>query len=95
MLGIQLYSFFIHVVLDTERLDKAMHKSYQSTRPSANRLLQKKWDDKYYSEHRLLVNILIEKQIVSILRIPIPQINIMKYFVYLRLKTTESIIFKM
>ena len=32
-----------------------MHKSYQPTLPSANRLLQKKWDDKYYSEHRLLV----------------------------------------
>ncbi|CAF3284976.1 unnamed protein product [Rotaria socialis] len=32
-----------------------MHKSYQSTRPSANRLLQKRWDDKYFSEHRLLV----------------------------------------
>ncbi|CAF0753815.1 unnamed protein product [Rotaria sordida] len=32
-----------------------MHKSYQPTRPAANRLLQKKWDDKYYSEHRLLV----------------------------------------
>ena len=32
-----------------------MHKSYQPTRPAANRLLQKKWDEKYYSEHRLLV----------------------------------------
>ncbi|CAF1338056.1 unnamed protein product [Adineta steineri] len=32
-----------------------MHKSYQSTLPSSNRLLKKKWDDKYYSEHRLLV----------------------------------------
>lgn len=32
-----------------------MHKSYQPTLPAANRLLQKKWDDKYYSEHRLLV----------------------------------------
>lgn len=32
-----------------------MHKSYQSTLPSANRLLQKKWDDKYYAEHRILV----------------------------------------
>ncbi len=32
-----------------------MHRSYQPTLPAANRLLQKKWDDKYYSEHRLLV----------------------------------------
>ncbi|CAF0792764.1 unnamed protein product [Adineta steineri] len=32
-----------------------MHKSYQPTLPAANRLLQKKWDDKYFSEHRILV----------------------------------------
>lgn len=32
-----------------------MHKSYQPTRPAANRLLQKKWDEKYYSDHRILV----------------------------------------
>ncbi|CAF1218986.1 unnamed protein product [Adineta ricciae] len=32
-----------------------MHKSYQSTLPASNRLLKKKWDDKYYDEHRILV----------------------------------------
>lgn len=35
--------------------DTPMHKSYQSVLPSSNRLLKKKWDDKYYDEHRLLV----------------------------------------
>ncbi|UJR13579.1 hypothetical protein I4U23_000592 [Adineta vaga] len=32
-----------------------MHKAYQSTLPSSNRLLKKKWDDKYFDEHRILV----------------------------------------
>ncbi|UJR33702.1 hypothetical protein I4U23_021131 [Adineta vaga] len=32
-----------------------MHRSYQPILPSSNRLLQKKWDDKYYYEHQLLV----------------------------------------
>ncbi|CAF3378150.1 unnamed protein product, partial [Rotaria sp. Silwood2] len=32
-----------------------MHKSYQSTGPASNRFLKKKWDDKYYSDHRILV----------------------------------------
>lgn len=32
-----------------------MHRSYQPTLPAANRLLQKKWDQKYYSEHQILV----------------------------------------
>lgn len=42
--------------LDNSSFDiSIMHKSYQSTLPSANRLLQKKWDDKYYAEHRILV----------------------------------------
>ena len=47
------------VSTSSTRLDRiasiAMHKSYQSTLPSSNRLLKKKWDDKYYSEHRILV----------------------------------------
>ncbi|XP_782551.2 uncharacterized protein CFAP97D1 [Strongylocentrotus purpuratus] len=29
-----------------------MHKSYQSILPSHNRLLQQRWDQKYYDEHR-------------------------------------------
>jgi hypothetical protein len=37
-----------------------MHKSYQSTLPSSNKILQKKWDEKYYSEHRILVIELID-----------------------------------
>ncbi len=37
-----------------------MHKSYQPTLPAANRFLQKKWDDKYYSEHKLLVSLIID-----------------------------------
>ncbi|CAF0725761.1 unnamed protein product [Adineta ricciae] len=32
-----------------------MHKSYQPIRPATNRLLQKKWDEKYHSEHQILV----------------------------------------
>lgn len=32
-----------------------MHKSYQSTLPASNRLLKKRWDDKYYAEHQILV----------------------------------------
>jgi hypothetical protein len=35
-----------------------MHKSYQPILPTSNRILQKKWDDKYYSEHRILVILL-------------------------------------
>ncbi len=48
-------SFHANLVLDINKLEPSMHKSYQPTLPAANRLLQKKWDDKYYSEHRLLV----------------------------------------
>ncbi len=55
LLGNLFYSSHINVVLDIKRLDKSMHKSYQSTLPTANRLLKKKWDDKYYSEHQILV----------------------------------------
>lgn len=29
-----------------------MHRSYQSILPTHNKLLQKKWDDTYYNEHR-------------------------------------------
>ncbi|CAM4765773.1 unnamed protein product [Rotaria magnacalcarata] len=32
-----------------------MHKSYQPTIPASNRYLKKKWDEKYYSEHRILI----------------------------------------
>ena len=29
-----------------------MHRAYQPLLPTHNKLLQKRWDDKYYSEHR-------------------------------------------
>ncbi|CAF0788058.1 unnamed protein product [Adineta steineri] len=45
----------MNIVLDIKGLNISMHKSYQPTLPAANRLLQKKWDDKYFSEHRILV----------------------------------------
>ncbi|CAF1169079.1 unnamed protein product [Rotaria sp. Silwood1] len=32
-----------------------MHKSYRSTCPATNKFLKKRWDDKYYSDHRILV----------------------------------------
>ncbi|CAH1244406.1 C17orf105 [Branchiostoma lanceolatum] len=32
-----------------------MHRAYQPITPSGNKLLQQKWDDKYYNEHRDLV----------------------------------------
>lgn len=32
-----------------------MHRSYQSILPTHNRLLQQRWDQKYYSEHRAKV----------------------------------------
>ena len=33
-----------------------MHKSYQSILPTHNKLLQKRWDQKYYQEHRQKVS---------------------------------------
>ena len=41
-------------------LDKTMHKSYHPILPTSNRILQKKWDDKYYSEHRILVTLSLD-----------------------------------
>ncbi|XP_035693993.1 uncharacterized protein CFAP97D1-like isoform X3 [Branchiostoma floridae] len=32
-----------------------MHRAYQPITPAGNKLLQQKWDDKYYNEHRDLV----------------------------------------
>jgi len=32
------------------------HKSYQPTLPCGNKLLQKKWDQTYYQEHRRMVH---------------------------------------
>ena len=29
-----------------------MHRAYQPLLPTHNKLLQKRWDDRYYSEHR-------------------------------------------
>ena len=34
-------------------------RAYQSVQPCGNKLLQQKWDQKYYDEHRRLVNILL------------------------------------
>lgn len=34
-----------------------MEKSYQPIHPTSNRILQKKWDEKYYSDHKTLVNL--------------------------------------
>lgn len=34
-----------------------MHKSYQPILPTSNRILQKKWDEKYYGDHKTLVKI--------------------------------------
>jgi hypothetical protein len=34
-----------------------MHRSYNSILPTHNRLLQKKWDDTYYNEHRRKVSL--------------------------------------
>ena len=33
-----------------------MHRAYHSYNPVASKLLQKRWDDKYYNEHRQLVS---------------------------------------
>ncbi len=33
-----------------------MHKAYQPSRPCSNRLLQKRWDEKYYNEHKAKVS---------------------------------------
>ena len=49
------YCSHVHWFLDRQMSGRTMHKAYQPTLPAANRLLQKKWDDKYYAEHRLLV----------------------------------------
>jgi len=40
------------VVTANNKLLNAMHKSYQPILPSHNRLLQKRWDNTYYDEHR-------------------------------------------
>ena len=36
-----------------------MFRSYQSVLPSSNKLLQMKWDQTYYKEHRRLVSNLL------------------------------------
>ena len=57
----EILRYFTHlnVVLDIERRVTSMHKSYQPIRPASNRLLQKKWDEKYHSEHQILVRAIL------------------------------------
>ena len=44
---------FVSVVVE-----QMSHRSYRPVLPTGNKLLQKKWDQTYYDEHRRLVGIL-------------------------------------